>query len=236
MQLYRAMLIGVSVVAVMTTVAYLHLQRGAEPDTGTAAVPLRSPVSPVRSSIANVDDVSILREEMASLRAELLQMRRQQVAGSGSTAGNARQAQSGSQNAQEGGGESRGDWHTKEMTREEEARQYQARIAAIDTSFRKEVVDPRWSANTSSRIQSVLSTDEMGHIQADSIDCRSESCRVELHDNGSGQLNKNMPMMAQELAGTLPNITASTAIRPDGALSMVLYLSRQAQGAPAVTQ
>jgi hypothetical protein len=224
--------------AVVAPVAYLHLlsPEAVDRDTGTAALQLRSPVAPVGSSVANVDDVSVLREEVASLRAELLQLRKLQMAGSGASAGNGRQAQPGPQNTADGGGESGGDLRAEEMTREEEARQFQARIASIDASFRREVVDQRWSANTSSRVQSVLSSDKMGHMQADSIDCRSESCRVELHDNGSGQLNKNMPMIAAELAGTLSNITASSATRPDGRVSMVLYLSRQAQGASAVTK
>jgi hypothetical protein len=122
------------------------------------------------------------------------------------------------------------------MTHEGATLEYQSRIASIDASFRREVIDPTWSANTSSRIQSVLSSDAMGRMQADSIDCRSDSCRIELHDDGSGRLNNNMAIMAQQLAGTLPSITANSVVRLDGGVSMVLYLSRQLQGAPPVTK
>jgi hypothetical protein len=77
-----------------------------------------------------------------------------------------------------------------------------------------------------------LSTDEVGGIQADNIDCRSDSCRVEVRDDGSGSLSKSMPMLAQQLAGTLPTITANNISQPNGESAVVLYLSRQVEQAP----
>lgn len=233
MQLHRAVLSGVCAVAIMTTVVELHLLSPQTPDgdTGTAANQPRSPVTPLRPA-GSANDMSLLREEVASLRSEILQLRKQQTAGSAVSAGSGRQPQRMVQNGVERTADSGADARTNEMTREEEAQQYQARIAAIDASFRKEAVDPKWSTSISSKIQNVLSSDEMGHMQADSIDCRSDSCRVELHDDGSGQLNKNLPMMAQELSGTMPNITANSVTRPDGSAGTVLYLSSQSQGDP----
>lgn len=238
MQLRRAVLIGVPVVAMAVTAAYLlRLQplETAGRNTGTAAKQLR-PVVLARSGTASVDDTSVLREEMASLRAELLQLRKEQIARSRGSADGGRQSRPAPQNGAENDGESGANPRRNELAREEEALQRKAWIATIDASFRKEVIDPTWSANTSSRIQSVLSSDAMEHMQADSIDCRSDSCRVELHDAGPGRLSKNMPLMALQLAGTLPNITADSVTRPDGGQSMVLYLSRQSQGRPPVTR
>jgi hypothetical protein len=231
------MLIAVPVLVTVATVAYLRLQspETAGRDTGTAANQLRSLVVSARSGAASVDEVSVLREQLASLKTEMLQLRRDQIARSGSSVDKGQQPRPGPQSVAESNGESGPDPRKNEMAREEETRAIQARIASIDASFRKEVVDPRWSANTSSRIQSVLNSDEIGHMQADSIDCRSDSCRVELHDD-SGQLNKNMRFVGQQLVGTLPNITGNSVVRPDGGVSMVLYLSRQPQGAALATR
>jgi hypothetical protein len=239
MQLHRAVLIGVPVVAMVVTVACLLRLQSLETagrNTGTAAKELRPLMVPAGSGTATADDSSVLREEVASLRVEVLQLRKEQIARSGGSADNSRQPRPGPQNAAESNGESGSNLRGNEMTREEEAGERQAWIATIDASFRKEVIDPTWSASTSSRIQSVLSSDDIGHMQADSIDCRSDSCRVELHDDASARLNKNMPIVALRLAGTLPNITADSVRRPDGGVSMVLYLSRQPQGAPPVTR
>lgn len=225
MQPHRAMLIVVPVAAVVATVAYHCLQSPevAGRDNGAAADQPQSSVAP--SGAARVDDISALREEVASLRTELL--RRDQINRSGPSAGDGQQPQLGSRDAAGSHGESVADPRTKAMIREEAARERQVRITTIDASFRKEVIDPTWSANISSSIQSVLGSDEVGRMQADSIDCRSQTCRVELHDTGSGRLNRNVSMMVLQLAGALPNMTANSEVRPDGGVSMVLYLSRQ---------
>jgi len=56
---------------------------------------------------------------------------------------------------------------------------------------------------------------------------------VELHDDGSGSLGKSMPMLAQQLAGTLPTATANTIAEPGGGSTVVLYLSRQVEEQPS---
>ena len=233
MQLHRAMLIGVSVIAVIAIVAYLRLDVPAGRDTLTAVNQPQSLVVSAKSGVTSVEDMSILREEVASLRTELLELRRGQGARLDASAGTGRQPRPGPRNATE---ESGADPRRNAMSREEAAREHEARVASIDASYRKEVIDPAWSASTSSRIQSVLSSEEMGHMQADSIECRSESCRVELREDGSGQLNKSIPILAIRLAGMLQNITADSVTRPDGRVSMVLYLSSQSQAAPSVTR
>lgn len=231
MRLHRVMLIGMPVVALVTTAVYLHSQspEAAGRYTRMPANQLRSPVTPVKSTRPGVDEVAILRKEVASLRTELLQLQRGQGAGSDTSAGRGRPTQPDPQNvADESGAGPR----RKEIDREEGAREHHARVASIDAAFRREVIDPAWSTSTSSRIQSVLSSDEVGHIQADSIDCRSESCRVELRDGGSVELKKNIPMLAVQLAGVLQNIVGDSMARPDGGVTMVLYLSRESQRTP----
>jgi hypothetical protein len=110
--------------------------------------------------------------------------------------------------------------------RAEAARERQAEIEAIDAGFRKQAIDPTWSATTASTIREALNSEEVGGIQADNVDCRSVSCRVELRDDGSGQLSKSLPILGLQLAGQMPSITANTISRGDGSSTVVLYMSR----------
>jgi hypothetical protein len=54
-----------------------------------------------------------------------------------------------------------------------------------------------------------------------------------LRDDGSGRLSKAMPMLAQQLAGTLPTVTANNIAQADGSSTVVLYLSRQVEQQPS---
>ncbi len=101
----------------------------------------------------------------------------------------------------------------------------QAQMEIIDAAFRRQTIDQSWSANTTSAIHKVLTSSEVGGLQAENIDCRSSSCRVELHDDGSGRLSKSLPILAQQLAGSMPNVTANTIPQGDGTSNVVLYMS-----------
>jgi hypothetical protein len=100
-------------------------------------------------------------------------------------------------------------------------------MEAVEAAFRGQAVDQSWSTNTTSAIHEVLNSAEVGGLQAESIDCRSSSCRVELHDDGTGQLAKSLPNLAQQLAGAMPTITANTVAQGDGTSNVVLYMSRE---------
>jgi hypothetical protein len=56
----------------------------------------------------------------------------------------------------------------------------------------------------------------MGDIGAGIVDCRSQTCRVELHDDGTGRLRRSLMTLAHQLSETLPTFTANTLPRPKG--------------------
>jgi hypothetical protein len=212
MKLRLASLIAV---AALGLVLYLKYTRPTlREDTAVLPGSTRGPVAPSSTpATAKGADTTALREEVASLRAELASLRQQRPGHTGSASATEDRTDT--------------DAGARARAREEAAQRRQAHIAALDSAFHSESVNPTWSANTSSLIQNVLSSDEIGHIQADSIDCRSESCRVELHDDGTGRLGKSLPMLAIQVASALPTITANNVARPDGSSTVVLYLSRQ---------
>ena len=57
---------------------------------------------------------------------------------------------------------------------------------------------------------------------------RSQTCRVELADDDTGELTKAMPLLLQQLAQTLPSATSHYVDSSDGGKVMILYLSRAA--------
>ena len=108
----------------------------------------------------------------------------------------------------------------------------QAQMEKIDAAFRRQAVDQSWSANTTSAIHDVLNSTEGGGLQAENIDCRSSSCRVALHDDGTGALSKSLPIVALQLAGSMPTVTAKTIPQGDGTSNVVLYMSADSGDQP----
>jgi hypothetical protein len=219
---YRALLIGGLILGLVLCSAHLALRPREQDDRGAGtsrtSEQRRSAPAGDRPAATNVDELSALRDELASLRAELARQRRDAPAKASSPSASS---------PPDSGVRPSG------FSREDAARELQARIAVIDSAFQSEHVDPTWSASASSAIQRALSSEDVGGLHADSVDCRSQTCRVELHDDGSGRLGKSMPVFALQLAGTLPTITASTVPQSSGGSTLVLYLSRQAQAAQA---
>ena len=61
--------------------------------------------------------------------------------------------------------------------------------------------------------------------QLRSVDCRSQSCRVEFSSSGAvGGLD--VPMLLTRLNGGLSHVTAGQVEQGDGTQTTVLYLSR----------
>jgi len=162
---------------------------------------------------AGSSDIAALREEVSQLRSDIAALRR--AGGAASTADDT-PASLAARNP-----------HGDVQAREEAERMRKKQIAAVETNFRAEPSDPRWSSVESSRIREVLSSAPNGGNFARNIDCHTSICRVELADDGTGSLSKFMPMLAVQVAQTLPNITASQVERGDGTMATVLYMSRK---------
>ena len=220
MKLPRITLIAVPMLlGVILSLTYLRPQPLEKSDRSGSVMPIRAPQSTAVAwggTTANVDGITALRDQVESLRAELSSLRQQML----------RQAQPASASSDSRAG---ADVRLDPLARAEAAREHETHVASVDAAFRQQATDPTWSASTSSAIRTALSSEEVGNIQADNIDCRADSCRVELRDDGSGSLGKSLPILAQQLAGALPSITASSISQANGDSALVLYLSRQVE-------
>lgn len=109
--------------------------------------------------------------------------------------------------------------------RAEEERQHREYVARVEAAFRSETTDPQWSSATSSAIQAVASGDSGLRGSMRALECRSHTCRVEIADDGSGTLDRALPMFVHQLAPQLPSVTADRNDDGRGTASMILYLS-----------
>ena len=142
MPLHRTVLIGVAILGVVFCSVFLWIRSSERDDrrASTSPAPTQRPFAPTanRPPAANADEIAALRGEVASLRAELFALRRERVLKRTSS--------------MSGDAAPRSDALARSPSREEAAQEYQARMLAIELAFRRQPVDPAWSARTSSAI------------------------------------------------------------------------------------
>jgi hypothetical protein len=214
---YRyAAVLAALIVGIVTCQMYLQWRPPSAETQHTGAVsvdPLLTAATIVHGEATDAADLAALREEVASIRAEVRMLR------------SLIPPQTASATARADGQPAA--MRSDPSARAEAAREHQVEMEAVDAAFRKQVTDPSWSANTTTAIREALGSEEMGGMQAENIDCRSSSCRVELHDDGSGHLSNSLPTFVRRLAEATPTIRANTIPQADGTSVVVLYMSRE---------
>lgn len=164
-------------------------------------------------------ELAALREDVARLGAEVAALRRwrrsqEQVAREGA-----------------GGQDPAKDARSDAAARADGERR-QRQMEAIETDFRREATGTDWSFQAVGAVQEALAANEALQDTLLGIECRAQTCRAELADDGTGELAKSMPLFLQQLAGTLPSVTANEIESGDGGKRLVLYMTRQANERP----
>jgi hypothetical protein len=187
----------------LSIAVYRAVRVSAEPATSAAAAPRRLPATGTESP------------EVSELRQELFRLRHQVYAQGQRLATDSSRPQAAAP-AEPPGPEARA----------EAERKRKDYVAGIDAAFRKEVRDPQWSTATTSTVQSALAADDELRPLGRGVECRSQTCRVEITDDGSGSLGKLLPMFVHHVGPALPTMTADRVVDGSGGATMVLYLSR----------
>jgi hypothetical protein len=162
-----------------------------------------APASTTQPDLAQ--QVAQLRQEVAAIRAQLA---RGPMA---NTAAQTREANP----------------RTDPAARQEAERTERMRIASAESAFRGEKQDTRWDQTTTASVRSALTqADENLRQQVRSIECRSQTCRLEINAEAAGALDRDLPMVLSRLGDTLPKITAGQIDQGNGRMATVLYLSK----------
>lgn len=107
---------------------------------------------------------------------------------------------------------------------ERDRQRHAAYVDSLQSSFRLEPTDARWSAATSSRLLDALQRNDALRGAARDVQCRSSSCRIELSLDPGGAVDKQLPLWSQQFADVLPRMVGQAVVRPNGERAMVLYL------------
>ncbi|MES2353484.1 MAG: hypothetical protein V4568_03605 [Pseudomonadota bacterium] len=230
MQLSRALIASAAVLGIGFYVTYswvqTPIQNQANINGSTAAsttignlshsTVTRSAFSVTPGSGKPMDDLTALREEVAVLRAEVSMLRRRiPTQGQAQAETEDTPAMTAEKNAR-----------TDPLARAEAEKAHQKQMAGVEAAFRNEPNDSKWSSRAASTLQDALTGDDAARANMRNVECRSHTCRVEIIDDGSGQLAKSMPLIAQRVAQTFPTMTANQIDQGNGTSTTVLYMSR----------
>ncbi len=162
------------------------------------------------ASASSAESLAALRREVGMLRSEVRQMREQISRMPGAAQAAAAQP----------------DPRVDPVARDEAQQLDRQRIASAEATFQAERRDARWSQDQTTAIRSLL-TQAGGGISAQlrSVDCRSQSCRVELSSSDAGG-GLDVPMLLTRLNAGLSHVTAGQVDQGDGTQTTVLYMSR----------
>jgi hypothetical protein len=164
-------------------------------------------------------EVAALREDVAQLGAEVAALQRW------------RRSQDRAAREVAGGKDAAKDAHSDAAARADDERR-QRQMETIEADFRREVPSTDWSVQAVGVVQEALAGNQALQDTLLGIECRAQTCRAELADDGTGDLAKSMPLFLQQLAGTLPSVTANEIESGDGGKRMVLYMGRQVNTRP----
>jgi len=209
---------GVGVVVALAGVAvacFLYLKPGHSIAT-VASRPLPAQASgagdcPQCARLA--EQIDNLQRSLAAIQSQLASQQVPQVARRGSEAGAANSS------------ETYSELNEIEAIRAADAERNRVYMGGVAQSFNKEKTDSAWADNVSARVNAALSSDEALRDIGHKVDCRQETCRIEIDDDGSSNLSGRLPIIALGLADVLPNVSVEPVNQDGGRGTMVIYMT-----------
>jgi hypothetical protein len=100
-------------------------------------------------------------------------------------------------------------------------------VETVEDDFRHEPMDATWSSSATAALQAAIHSNEgVRAAPSRKVECRSRTCRVEIADDGSGQVMQAMPALAMEFEKTFPSHISNRVDDGKGNHSLVFYVSR----------
>jgi hypothetical protein len=122
-----------------------------------------------------------------------------------------------------------------EAERTAEAEQHRVYMAEVAQAFAAEKVDFKWAGYASSRLAATLQDDAVLGAAAHEFECRQQTCRLQIDDDGSGKVSQRLTMMSLHLMDIFPTAAAELVDQGNGRNALVLYMSSQPGALPAGT-
>jgi len=116
---------------------------------------------------------------------------------------------------------------TTDAERAVEAERHRVYMVSVAQAFAAERVDLKWAGYASSRLATTLQEDDVLRTAAHDFECRQQTCRLRIEDDGSGKLSQRLTMMSLRLMDVFPAATAELVDQGNGRNALVLYMSSQ---------
>jgi hypothetical protein len=111
--------------------------------------------------------------------------------------------------------------------REESARRWKEHMAEVAMAFEQEPPDRNFAVTSQAAVDRALASHPTIQASAGKLDCRARTCRIEIRDDGSGQLGKQLPLFLQAVGQTLSRAQADHVAGEHGQKTMLLYLTNE---------
>ena len=98
-------------------------------------------------------------------------------------------------------------------------------MAAVADQYAREPASETWAAQTSELVQSRIDAIESLKGSVRSLECKSQSCRIEFAEDSSGNVNKELPTLVNDLGDILPLSQADHRNESDGRTALTLYVT-----------
>ncbi|MGH8593313.1 MAG: hypothetical protein ACREV3_05505 [Gammaproteobacteria bacterium] len=238
---YRPFIMGgiVGIVALTWVVHNVHPAKDASPMT--AGPVSRQSSEQVFSEQASsdkqgvVDDVTVLKREVALLKADLDIVRRQikeqaAHAPAGSDVAASSVATDPAFPSEEAGVADSLEAET--IAAEEEKREVEERMQALESSLQNEPLDSDWSPQAREQITEVFASKELAETSLEHIECRSTLCRVEVEHDDLRKRREFELWFPFKVAEILPRIAMRYVENDNGSSGTIIYLAREGHRLP----
>jgi len=119
------------------------------------------------------------------------------------------------------------DPETLRARREESARRWKEHMGEVATAFEKEAFNRGFATTAKGAVDRAIQSSPVLQKVADNVDCRSRTCRVEIHDGKSPDVSKQLPIFLQSVGRTLSSAQADYVDGENGQKTAVLYLTNE---------
>jgi hypothetical protein len=103
------------------------------------------------------------------------------------------------------------------------------RLERLEAAFGAEARDRGWSEETSSAFRTGIMRGDRLRRALQTIDCRSETCRLEMADDRSPEFQQELQQLALDVGTELPSMAFHFVTKPDGTRSVVYFWSKHSR-------
>jgi len=116
------------------------------------------------------------------------------------------------------------------------AQRWKEHMVEVAASFEQEPRDRNFATTKKAAVDRAIQNNPVLQKVAGDVDCRSRTCRVEIRDNKSPDVSKQLPALLQSVGPALRRAQADHVDGLNGERTTMLYLTNEEPGAPTPGQ